>query len=337
MADLAIEQIASSFDAGYLNLFLLPTERCNLRCTYCYEEFDIGRMRPAVSAGVKALISSRFPELHTLEISWFGGEPLVAKSIIEDISLHIKHLGETHPINYKANITTNGYLLDITTAKRLRELGITFYQISLDGPPEVHDLSRIRADGAGTFDRIWRNLLALKKSSLDIKVVLRVHFSPDTHTSLDGLIADINREFGGDKRFAVFFKAVERLGGSNDSAIPIFGSAQKSQAKQRLIDQVDDSLMTYDLTGSCETYICYASKPNSLVIRANGDIAKCTVALYDDGNRIGQLLTNGEIRIDQEKFRWWIRGFASLKAEELTCPHGAARNHPVQDKAERTS
>ena len=53
---LAIEQMASSFDAGYLNLFLLPTERCNFRCTYCYEDFNIGRMRPAVSAGVKALI-----------------------------------------------------------------------------------------------------------------------------------------------------------------------------------------------------------------------------------------------------------------------------------------
>jgi uncharacterized protein len=326
---LAIEQMASSFDAGYLNLFLLPTERCNFRCTYCYEDFNIGRMRPAVSAGVKALISTRFSELHTLEISWFGGEPLVAKSIIEDISLHIKHLGKSKLINYKANITTNGYLLDLATATRLRELGITFYQISLDGPPEVHDVSRVRTDGSGTFARIWSNLLDLKKSSLDIKIVLRVHFSPETYKSLDSLIDAINHEFGGDDRFAVFFKAVERLGGPNDSSIPTFNLEQKNHVKNQLIDKIDRSLQTYDVTGSCETYICYASKPNSFVIRANGDVAKCTVALYDEGNRVGKLLTNGEIVIDQEKLRWWMRGFGSLKEEELTCPHGAARNQPA--------
>ena len=100
-------------------------------------------MKPVIIDAIKALITKRFPDLHTLEISWFGGEPLVAKSIIESISLHIIQESQIRSIDYRANITTNGYLLDIETAKRLRELGITFYQKSLDGPQNIHDVTRI--------------------------------------------------------------------------------------------------------------------------------------------------------------------------------------------------
>jgi len=44
-----------------------------------------------------------------------------------------------------------------------------------------------------------------------------------------------------------------------------------------------------------ENYICYASKANSLVIRADGRIAKCTVALNDERNHIGDLKPDGSL------------------------------------------
>jgi uncharacterized protein len=322
---LKIEQVSSCFDDGYLHLFVFPTEQCNFRCSYCYEDFEIGRMRPAVSDGVKALISQRCPELHTLQVSWFGGEPLLAKSIIEDISLHISQLALRHSVNYKANVTTNGYFLDIETASRLAALGVTSYQVSLDGPSEVHDRTRVRRDGSGSFSQIWANLLALRRSSLEFKIVLRVHFSPDTHESLEPLIRDINLEFQEDQRFGVFFKAVERLGGPNDSALRTFSRPEKENIRRRLISKLSRSSQEYEIAPCGETYICYAAKPNSLVIRANGDVAKCTVALYDERNRVGRLQQNGEIAIDQDKIRWWMRGFASLKDEELNCPNGSSR------------
>jgi uncharacterized protein len=321
---LKIEQLASCFDAGYLNLFLLPTEQCNFRCTYCYEDFKVGSMKQDVIRGVKALIASRIPELHTLEISWFGGEPLAAKPVIEEISLHTKQLCAARSVTYTSSITTNGYLLDTVTAEWLSSLGVTFCQVSLDGSPEFHDVTRIRADGSGTFVTIWQNLKAIRQSSLDMKILLRVHFRPDNVESLDSLIEMINEEFSGDSRFWVFFKAVERLGGPNDSFIRTFTSDQKKEIKQRLTQKLKNRSQLYEIVSNEDTYVCYAAKPNSLVIRANGDVAKCTVALYDDTNRIGQLLSNGELRIDQQKMRWWIRGFGSLKESELTCPHGSA-------------
>ncbi|HEY0068405.1 MAG TPA: hypothetical protein VGE04_00395, partial [Chloroflexia bacterium] len=77
---------------------------------------------------------------------------------------------------------------------------------------------------------------------------------------------------------------------------------------------------TYDMPLD-EQYVCYASKPNSLMIRADGSIGKCTVALYDTRNALGRILPNGTLDIDSSKLRLWANGFATLDPDELACPY----------------
>lgn len=201
-------QLGSAFDPTHLNLFIFPTERCNFRCTYCYEDFEVGLMKPSVRSGIKALLKKRSDHLNSIEISWFGGEPLVGKPVVIELSRYISELAPAYDIKYTANMTTNGYLLDLETATLLIDLGIRYYQISLDGPKTIHDSTRRRADRTGTFDRIWQNLIALRNSILDFRITLRVHFSPDNVSHLHELISSLNHEFGGDNRFNVYFKAV---------------------------------------------------------------------------------------------------------------------------------
>jgi uncharacterized protein len=80
------EKLASALRNDVLRLVLLPTEKCNFRCTYCYEAFLIGRMSSSTIQGIRRFIDRRVRGLHLLHISWFGGEPLVARPVIEDIS-----------------------------------------------------------------------------------------------------------------------------------------------------------------------------------------------------------------------------------------------------------
>jgi uncharacterized protein len=70
-------EIAAAFSNDLLHLIILPTERCNFRCVYCYEDFSIGTMKPPVIAGIKRLLARRIPNLRQLRIAWFGWEPLV--------------------------------------------------------------------------------------------------------------------------------------------------------------------------------------------------------------------------------------------------------------------
>jgi hypothetical protein len=77
--------VLDAFTSTKLELTLSPTEKCNFRCVYCYEYSSIGRMRPAVVSGVRNLILRRAAGRKTLQISWFGGEPLLAYDIVTEI------------------------------------------------------------------------------------------------------------------------------------------------------------------------------------------------------------------------------------------------------------
>jgi uncharacterized protein len=70
-----------------MHLVLLPTEACNFRCTYCYETFPRGKMNPEIISGLKALVKEKATNLSNLNISWFGGEPLLALVVIEELSI----------------------------------------------------------------------------------------------------------------------------------------------------------------------------------------------------------------------------------------------------------
>lgn len=310
-------QLLSAFDDQRLQLFILPTEKCNFRCTYCYERFDVGRMSPETVRGVKALIDSRAEDLRYLSLEWFGGEPLLAKPVIYDICSHATSVASEAGIDYTSGMTTNGYLLDHETIETLSDLGVRSFQISLDGPADTHDTTRLRADGSGTFDRIWKNLLEIQNTNLPVRITLRLHFTPITVPTLKPLIESINNYFAGDPRFTVVFKAIRRMGGAHDDDMPIFSSDAELNARRQLESLLDNRRQIRSLES---VQICYAAKPNSLLIRADGRVGKCTVALYDDANTIGTLSEDGKLRIDNEKLRPWMNGFETMDLDQLGCP-----------------
>jgi uncharacterized protein len=279
-------------------------------------------MKKETVLGIKALLKKRASELDDLDISWFGGEPLIAKDIILDISSYANDLAcKYQQMRYSGGMTTNGYLLDHKTLVALSDVGIRNYQISLDGPREIHNKSRISVNGFETYDKIWENLLAIRSSSSQVSVLLRIHFSVDTFNLLDPLIDDIRKEFLHDSRFSVIFEAIKRLGGSKDESIKIFSSAEQESAINLLtIKLYGENFAPSKYPFTQDNYICYASRPNSLVIRANGDISKCTVALNDARNKIGYLQEDGRLEMLPDRLAPWIRGIESFDPSTLACP-----------------
>jgi len=328
--------VAGAVNPRYLNLILLPTEKCNFRCTYCYESFEIGQMSQEISTGIKSLITRRLPDLDSLVISWFGGEPLIARSVVLDISSFIVESLKRFPnVRYGGSITTNGHLLDLETFETLTSLGVNRFQISLDGPETVHNKTRIQRGGAGTFRQIWDNLIAISvKSSKEALILLRIHYSPSTWKYLFDLIEDINSVFGEDKRFVVFFKSIERLGGDNDDEIEVFDKATKEKIKRTLGEALKYDRMRYESANE-ENYICYASQANSFIIRANGDLAKCTVALYEEHNKIGKILPDGKLEIEKQKILPWLHGLETRDAKTLACPYNQIKKLPIPVKIGR--
>ncbi|POZ63076.1 radical SAM protein [Chromobacterium alticapitis] len=308
-------RIAVATHSGFLELIILPTENCNFRCTYCYEDFQIGKMSPEIVSGIKKLIEHRLPKLKVFKLNWFGGEPLLAKDQVLDVSQYAKSACEEAGVRFApGHITTNGYMLDIKTLQRLVDAGQTHYQISLDGFQEGHDTTRKLQSGKGTFEKIWNNLKAAKESNLDFNVVIRLHLTADNLESAERLAQEIDSEFGRDSRFTVFIKPIGNYGKDAGGVALLKGEAANSA-----ISNIEMALNKQS-HGDDEQYICYASKPNSLVIRANGNIAKCTVALYDEKNTVGRLNEDGTVQIFGEKMAYWMRGISEQDWDILSCP-----------------
>jgi uncharacterized protein len=311
-------EVARSLDSRSLNLILLPTEQCNFRCTYCYEGFDQGLMPSWVIAAIKKLIAARVPELDQLSIAWFGGEPLLAVKRIYNLSHYIVSLQQDHPqLHYRASMATNALLLNPERLSELVAYGVTSYQITLDGPADLHDLSRLTRRGKGTFDQIWEHLLAMRNSAYDLQVTLRVHYQPHTFTRLFALIDMLNAEFAEDDRFRVHFKSVARLGGSNDDAIQT-----TSDYEQKMIESELRAMLKFPTQAlEFDDYVCYAGAANSLIIRSNGEVNKCTVALNEDANRIGRINPDGTLTVDQDKYRRWVNALLTGNPEVMACPY----------------
>src|ERR1044071_6392295 len=146
---------AQHFATNALELILMPSEDCNFRCKYCYEDFVRGTMRPDVRLGIRNLVEKRLKYLDRLSVSSFGGEPLYGWEAIEELAPFFHEVAERSEISYQGHMTTNGYLLTPDVAEKLLLWRVLSYQITLDGAPEDHDRSRPGRDGSGTFTQIY--------------------------------------------------------------------------------------------------------------------------------------------------------------------------------------
>ncbi|HZZ93044.1 MAG TPA: radical SAM protein [Usitatibacter sp.] len=339
------EQIAAAISSRYQELIMLPTEKCNFRCTYCYEDFELGKMSRTLQSGIERFLARRIPDLEQLRFSWFGGEPLLAKDVILRLAAFATERCSERGVAFSGSLTTNGYLLNPKLAKDLISLNQKFYQISLDGWAEQHDKTRRRADGRGTFDVIWANLIGMSQLREDFRVQIRVHISRQNLESVEVLLNKLGETLGHDPRFYLDFQHIRDLGGAGSKNVVDPFTAQEIRLLEgRLLDifkaaHVRDDRSSRDIASEGGTatsdeprqihggvstagpaYICYATKPNSILIRSNGRIGKCTVAFSDPRNDLGYLSDEGELVINNAKLAPWIRGLGSLDRAELGCP-----------------
>ena len=110
------------------------TYACNLRCKHCYA--TAGKALKDELTTEEALETiDKFDKLGVTIISFSGGEPLVRKDIL-DLTSYAAEKGI-----YVA-LATNGTLITEEKAKELKENGVSYLQISLDGSEPTHDSFR---------------------------------------------------------------------------------------------------------------------------------------------------------------------------------------------------
>lgn len=311
---------------------LLPTYQCNLRCPYCFQ--DHMRTDPAN----RHLLRTMQPEMvdriikgmayieaaHgvppdadvTRNVTFFGGEPLLAESrpVIEYIVERLFALG-------KANITaiTNG-----TELHHYRHLlgpdKIRHLQITIDGPPAVHDQRRIHADGTGSFERIAQNV----DMALDQGVKISVRMNIDRNNIQ--LLPELGEVFAarGWTGRAGFSAYVAPVHGPAERTGPktTFSSWELGQALAALQDQhpglrsiggADDVLgarvrqifdKRADPMPGFKSDFCGAHT-SMYIVDAFGDLYACWERTGDPSIRIGSITPSGEVLMARAVLEQW--------------------------------
>lgn len=176
------------YGSSGLGLTIAPTSDCNFRCVYCYEKDSMhhATMAEETQQAIINFIEDRAPNLSDLHISWFGGEPLLALDIIENMTKRILSLAEEYKFLYSASIVTNGYLLSPENARRMLDCKIASCQVTIDGEAETHNARRPHASGSDTYDVIIKNLQAVK----DILpfIILRVNIDKENTDAISHVI-----------------------------------------------------------------------------------------------------------------------------------------------------
>ncbi len=141
------------------------TRRCNLKCAHCYAraESDKG-VDPIATAQARAMIDD-LAAYGAPVMLFSGGEP----ALRQDMPELAKYATEK---GMRAVISTNGTLIDRAMARRLREAGLSYVGVSLDGGEETHDRFR---GVKGAFRRALEGLDYCREEG--IKVGLRFTIS----------------------------------------------------------------------------------------------------------------------------------------------------------------
>ena len=136
-----------------LALQVTPTLSCNFRCRGCIQGSDHVGSKMSEDTQ-EAIISFCESANRDVSIGWYGGEPTLALDVIANVSRRLIDHCAAHGHRYTATMTTNGYLVDDEVSDLLvNQCEIRGYQITLDGPPAVHNERRPLAGGGTALVR----------------------------------------------------------------------------------------------------------------------------------------------------------------------------------------
>lgn len=178
----------NGFNLGIVQLSL--TDKCNLKCVYCYATDRTNSTNRLTREDHFKLIDDIHDVSKNSEIVFTGGEPLLCPYLFE-LAEYTRNLG------HQVHLLTNGTLIDKNNAKKISE---TFHliKISLDGSTsDIHESHR----GTDTFEKTARAIDLLIQHNAPVQAAMTV-----TKKNLHDIDA-MTQKYGSRLTFAPLFVA----------------------------------------------------------------------------------------------------------------------------------
>ncbi|MBI5640967.1 MAG: geopeptide radical SAM maturase [Nitrospirae bacterium] len=280
---------------------------CNLACRYCFEGARKGRfyMTKKTADQLIDFIRSNISDNDEINLTFYGGEPLLSLELIVYISENLGTYAEQNGIKYRFSFITNGTLLLPKTVERLKPLGLNSAGITLDGPKAVHDISRPFKTGNGSFDVIFKNMGDVCKS---VDIQLGGNFTQENYHEfpklLDYMIDNgFTPEKVSDVKFAPVLKETVGI------APPDFHDGCESLNEPWLFEAgifLREEIMKRGyITARINPIACMMEYKDVLVVNHNGEIYKCPGLIGRKEFCVGNIRTGvNDYRISHNLDNW---------------------------------
>lgn len=193
--EIRLGMLTGRFGTDRLSLTIAPTSDCNFRCSYCYEKDNIKHPKMSIETqdSIIQYVEKKSSTIENLTVTWYGGEPLLAMDVIENLSDKFLDICKKNNVEYFSGIITNGYLLTKENAHSLTKCCVSHIQVTLDGASKQHDKRRPLTGGGPTFDVIINNLKNLKGVFND-KISLRINTDKTNIGDVQSVISVLKSE-----------------------------------------------------------------------------------------------------------------------------------------------
>ena len=116
------------------------TKTCNLKCRHCYMDSDAKKYSNELSTAEAKKFIDDLADFKVPVLLFSGGEPLICEDFFELAEYAAKK-------NIRPTLSTNGTLITKKIAEKIKNIGVGYVGISLDGLKNVNDKFR-GVDGA---------------------------------------------------------------------------------------------------------------------------------------------------------------------------------------------
>jgi uncharacterized protein len=318
-------------------LTIVTSLGCNFDCPYCFENKAPAILDAETEELLLEVVDAQLETIEHLEVTWYGGEPLLAQDRIDRLSEAFIERTRAAGVKYAATIVTNGYLLTPDVAQRLVALEVKRAQITLDGPAETHDLMRPLRNGRGTFDVILENIVACADL---IPIAIRVNLDAsnvDESTRLLDQLVEL--DLAG--RVTVYPGHIvaypDQAGAPSETyqsscfTLPEFAHVERDFLEAAYERGLAKPRMRGPISSPCT-----AIRANDLIVGARGELYKCYDNVGDPREVIGHLRS---WRDPNDRVLKWLRydPFADEGCRSCialpTCMGGCA-HHQMTDPGE---
>lgn len=172
--DVFEKELEKRYSAPWNKLELALAESCNLACKYCYcsNSRDIpnqGLMSENIARHAITWLFAMSGKSESVSITFFGGEPLLNKSVLRFAIKYSQQLAALHEKKVYYSMTTNGTLLDDEVIHYIKRYNFGL-MVSLDGPEELHNSQCPTQTGEGSFNIATKGIKALMKRRRSVTV-----------------------------------------------------------------------------------------------------------------------------------------------------------------------